>query len=739
MIDRVDSARLEQERRDEFSAWAEHEFSAYRDGGPDNLDKVLVAAKKFGLGEDHIDTLTEAIVKVRRERVGAPRRGFRRDGGYRHADPGPKIEDLIAKASEEPHAEGPDAEAWADAEFDAEAAFVEDAADAANNTRLRIERLSEALEHVPWDPAMGRKVAGVLWRISEGARDAALTALVKWWHDQKVDENANRGVWDSAPGAPFVRIEEIYAVAQRRGWRFTVAQNLNRLHEVTERTEAALLRAGAEIYQSSGRLVRVVTGEVDATKGRKTRVARLLPIEPPFLKGEVARYVDFFSWERNGKERKPIGPPPDVIAGLLARFGEWGFRAVNGVICSPTLRRDGSVLATPGLDPASGLFVVGPLPAMRRVDAKPTRADALEALGILKDLLVEFPFVTGACKSAALSGMISPVVRGALTCVPMHAATAPSPGTGKSYLHDVSSGIAMGDAMPIMAAGKDEEELEKRLGSHILKGISLLSIDNVSGPMGGEALCQAIERPTLSIRILAKSQMPEKRNNWGLYASGNNLRLRDDITRRVLLSRLDRGDERPELWRFKGNPFEAVLRDRGRYLWACLTIVLAYKAAGQPERLPWFGDPFGEWSDLVRSALVWLGMDDPVMTMEAVRDADPARQARVAMWAAMQNAYGTEPRFANEMCADAKTGRIKRPKDSALSTLDQPAGESAEGIALRNAIIGYTNDRLDPKYLGNKFNTDKSKIAGGLRLCSQYDSHHKTNRWFVSPLTAGSA
>jgi putative DNA primase/helicase len=158
--------------------------------------------------------------------------------------------------------------------------------------------------------------------------------------------------------------------------------------------------------------------------------------------------------------------------------------------------------------------------------------------------------------------------------------TAPTAGTGKSYLWDIAAAIAVGDAMPIMAAGPNMEELEKRLNSQVIEGLGLWSIDNVSMPVGGDALCQLIERPTYKPRILGKSEMKERRNSWCLFASGNNLRLRDDITRRTLLVQMDARMERPELRQFKGNPFGMVLTDRGRYIWAALTVVLAYRASG---------------------------------------------------------------------------------------------------------------------------------------------------------------
>ena len=64
---------------------------------------------------------------------------------------------------------------------------------------------------------------------------------------------------------------------------------------------------------------------------------------------------------------------------------------------------------------------------------EPTQDDARKAIGTLDSLLTEFPFVDRGSRSAALSGLITPVVRGALKCVPGHSTSSPEPGTGKSY------------------------------------------------------------------------------------------------------------------------------------------------------------------------------------------------------------------------------------------------------------------------------------------------------------------
>ena len=107
---------------------------------------------------------------------------------------------------------------------------------------------------------------------------------------------------------------------------------------------------------------------------------------------------------------------------------------------------------------------------MPEIPEKPTRDDALAALKLLKDLLVEFPFekdhddngrADAVSRSVALSATISTVCRGAYPVVPMHIVDAPAAGTGKSYLLSTVSWIATGQAMPTLGAGKNEEELDK--------------------------------------------------------------------------------------------------------------------------------------------------------------------------------------------------------------------------------------------------------------------------------------
>ncbi len=528
--------------------------------------------------------------------------------------------EIEAEPASEPKQEEPKTK-QAEPAPEPEAEPVEDPDNAANNVRRRLWRFEGALEYLNPEEWASR-VGPALWWMSRDNREAGCAIWVNW-----IGEDG-RLRWHTGFDGELGSVEAIYHAAQLAGWRFPITNNSNRLHEMVEQSEAALVRGGVDIYQSVIRLVRPVRVSVPAappagsTQKRETTVARLDGINEPWLRPTLTRHINYVKWDKNEKP-SGSGVPDGLANGILNRHGEWKFPKVTGIITAPTLRRDGSVLAKEGWDPETGLLVMGPLPPMPEVAARPTKDVAYQAIKWFDDLLSEFPFVDEPSRSVALSGLITPVVRGALDCVPGHAASAPAAGTGKSLLWDLSAGIAIGDAMPVISTGEGQDEFSKRIESQMLSGMALWSIDNVSVPIKGDAFCQAIERPNPNIRVMGGNQVRSCRNIWSIYITGNNLRVIGDATRRVIQAKLDAKTAFPEQRKFRGDPFGMVLRNRGQYICAALTIVRAYLETGQPDRLPWVGQPFGQWSDLVRSALVWLGYEDPVKSIETIRQGDP--------------------------------------------------------------------------------------------------------------------
>jgi putative DNA primase/helicase len=397
-----------------------------------------------------------------------------------------------------------------------------------------------------------------------------------------------------------------------------------------------------------------------------------------------------------------INPPRVIAQQYLARVGLWNLPRLAGIITTPTIRPDGTILDTKGYDAATALLLVNP-PTMPPIPKHPTRADAVVALALLDGLLDEFKFSDDASRAVALSGMITPLVRGAVPVAPLHASSAPTYSSGKSYLWDVCAALSIGARCPVIAAGRNEEEMEKRLAAILMTGQPIISIDNVSDALGGDFLAQAISQPRVQSRILGKSEAPEIESRTTIYGTGNNFRVRADLVRRTLRATIDTEEERPELHEYKGNPFKAILAERGRYLAAALTVVRAYIDAGSPD-LPSPLNGFDEWSAMVRGPLLWLGRADPIETIEESRIDDPeAEQLRAVITA---------------WCGIAK--------DMERFTAAQMIGKGGDMIEVVQTLPGLASD---PVKLSNWLKDKKGRIVDDIAIRGEYDKGKKVWRW----------
>ncbi len=374
------------------------------------------------------------------------------------------------------------------------------------------------------------------------------------------------------------------------------------------------------MYQRGRTLVRPAAQEVSVSHGRRTLAACFSELTPPAAVDFLSR-ADWSRFDGRMKANVPINPPRQVADVLLSRFGDWCFPHVAGIITTPTLRPDHSILCQPGYDPATRLYLVlDPTLILPPIAAFPTREEAVDALDLLDSLLTNFPFVSSIDRSVAQSELLTSVCRGAMAVAPLHAIRASTAGTGKSYLCDLASALATGRTCPVVAAGRDGDETDKRLVGLLLAGFPI--IDNVNGELGSDLLSQAVERPLIRLRPLGGSDIIEIESRATLLASGNALRIRGDLTRRTVVCDLDAEEERPEMRSFSFDPVDRVLSDRGRYVAAALTIVRAFVVSGaKPDMAPLVS--YDDYSATVRGALVWLDKPDPVKSMEAARDDDP--------------------------------------------------------------------------------------------------------------------
>lgn len=418
--------------------------------------------------------------------------------------------------------------------------------------------------------------------------------------------------------------------------RPTITVRADKLTEVIAQAEGALLASGEWVFQRGGAVVR--SGLIlDRSPGGETRSSlRIMDLNEVALREIFGRVAIWLRWDAKKEEEVVTSCPLEVPRTYLARGGiGCQLRVLSGVVHAPTLRSNGSILEAAGYDDQSGLLFDPRGVSFPPVPDQPTHKQAMDALALLDGLLDEFPFVDPQDRSVALSMILTGLVRRSLPTAPMHALTAPTPGTGKSYLVDTACMIATG----IRGNGEgwrrgDDVENSKVLDAALLAGGPVLILDNVEGELRGARLAQALTQPEMEVRPLGESRRITASTNTLFVVNGNNLQVAADLTRRTLMCRLDAGIELPETRVFRGDPVRAVEQDRGRYVTAGLTCLRAFVFAGRPGK-PKPLASYEAWSDLVRGTLLWLGRPDPVGSMDIARENDPRRseaQAVLSQW-----------------------------------------------------------------------------------------------------------
>jgi putative DNA primase/helicase len=450
-----------------------------------------------------------------------------------------------------------------------------------------------------------------------------------------------------------------------------VANTPNRPDRTATIMETILLRNAAPIYVrvGAGQLVRPVLIDHPAADKRMTVTAAFDNLDSTTLTDAIAPLAEFRQYDGRSKDWKTVSPPALPLAILIKRRS-WKLRPVVGVTTTPLLRFDGSVFSEPGYDPETSVYLM-PDPRLKLPDMskKPSKDDALEAVEkVVNPLLAEFAFKGDLDRSVAYSALLTGLLRSSMLTAPAHLIRAPQRGSGKTYLVDVVVGIATGRWAPAITLTKNHGDTE--IASVVLSGMPFINFDNLEGEIGGPALCVFTERPVVAIRVLGKSQIIEVASRAAVFATGkNDVVPREDIIRRVLVCDLDPKMERAELRKFKAHPVESMTPEaRGRYMAALLTISRAYlldeeKLSGNKDYTP-LGS-YGEWDMLVRAPLVWLGLNDPVQSMEAAHKADPAREAIVELfeqWTTISLLKGNRVR-ARELKELAEKGHRKDKDD----------------------------------------------------------------------------
>lgn len=527
-------------------------------------------------------------------------------------------------------------------------------------------------------------------------------------------------------------IKDILNLPRKEVFNYTdigvIVINQGEIWRAIDEAEALLMKKKPyEIFQQSTRMVRVLQTNTLNLKGKKEDTAGIADVSGGYLLDLLNRNLTFLQQTKEGL--KAIDPPAKIANRYLSKAGDWQLNPLSGLIYAPTIKSDGSVLEWPGYDMQSGIYYANPGFNFRPINRDVDKSDADRALRRLRHILQDFPFVTQADESVALAAILTALIRKSIPTAPLFGFNAPVAGSGKTLLANVVSIIATGRQVVTASHSRDKEEERKAVFAKLLQGGPILCIDNIENAIGSEMLNAILTNSEHEGRILGRSEIVKVPTNITFLATGNNLTFQGDMTRRALLCTIDPKIERPESredFKIPGKLEEHVLKNRSTYVRAALTILKAYANAGYPKQnIPQYGS-FEDWSNWVRSALVWLGCEDPNLTRTRIEEDDPMKTAHKSIVNLWNTIYDDNPVRVSEIVRDCNEALSEKSikadaKNKELSDIQYESSLSDHEnlYELGQVFLEVTRSRgksINGDQIGKWLRQNKGKIQDGYQI-----------------------
>jgi hypothetical protein len=338
-------------------------------------------------------------------------------------------------------------------------------------------------------------------------------------------------------------------------------------------------------------VLEVVSGAAGPTAGDEDAPLPLAasPLRPPLLAALLAEHADVIRLrvnERGEQVDEEVSPPGHVLAAVLARQSWTGLPVLRRIISTPVLRPDGTLLQTPGYDPATGFFLASSRP-IEPIPEHPSPADVARSREfLLERFLRDFPWRTEADRANYLAMLVSPIIRPYTRSLsPFGVIDATMPGSGKTILAGCV-GLLVGQR--VLTWTDSEDELRKSITTVLGDSVGVIVFDNlVEGAVIDSAvLARLVTERTWTDRKLGTNTASTYANDRLWLATGNNLRTGGDMASRTVWVRLDPDCPRPEArtgftipnldsWILQPTNQATVLRH-------VLTLILDWTAAGAP-------------------------------------------------------------------------------------------------------------------------------------------------------------
>ena len=329
----------------------------------------------------------------------------------------------------------------------------------------------------------------------------------------------------------------------------------------------------------------------------------------------VQAYVQF-SYRVVKKDEKGEVPVvfPEQAARLVCAAPDRlpALRKLSGVVHTPIVRRDGTVLDTPGYDRATGLLYLPPNGlVVRKVPETPTEAQIRKARRKLLEPIKEYQFETLDDRANYLGAMLTPFLKSLVPGVrKMFTIDAHNPGSGKTFLAQglctVHGGVFRTE-IP-----NESNELRKQITSILSSTTSpVVAFDNIAGKLSSSILAGLLTSSVWDDRPMGKSRMDHCVNDRMWVVTGNNIQIGGDMPRRVVRIRIRPKGKR--LQERQGFTIENLplwfQENRSDLIWSALVLIRAWIVAGRPAGRSAGYDSYKHWIEALRGIMTVAGIE----------------------------------------------------------------------------------------------------------------------------------
>lgn len=389
----------------------------------------------------------------------------------------------------------------------------------------------------------------------------------------------------------------------------------------------------------------------------------VVPVTADALNFLLAQHVRTFKWVSGGKDaagpvRKACAPMVSTLRAVASNTYWPGVKPLTGVIGTPTLRPDGSLIQECGYDESTGLYLA---PAVK-IDLVPeTITDGQVRTSrefVFSKVFGEFCWSTPGDFANYLALLLSPMLRPYFkTTTPFGMVTATTRGSGKTNLTD-AIGLVYGQTSQVLP-GRGEE-LQKKITSILIGNSSpVVVFDNIKegSSISSEILATLITKESWDDRMLGASRNVEAHNDRLWLASGNGLTVGGDMASRTVMVRLNPRMAKPELRQFEMGQFSDWIRESGNredLLWHLLILVQAWMKGGADRDTSHTMRGFTRWAQIMGGLLNFHGITGFLTNVDDLAALDTDEEEWTVFLAKWHSIYGSQPQTAKALHTSAQ-------------------------------------------------------------------------------------